>query len=142
MTAELRDLLPQLKGPRRSMGVHIPNLRGHIAAWESITPTRGAAHLCGFMSPYPQLKGPQNFVGLTYVAKIRQFTKTSPTPHPQIVTIKSPSSYQKKTQPEQTAPPKFTKETPVLTKKKTHIFPKKIQTLPKKNPKPYRVFFW
>ena len=33
---------PQLEGPCQSMGVRIPNSRGHGKAWESISPTRGA----------------------------------------------------------------------------------------------------
>ena len=38
------DLIPypQLKGPRQSVGVRIPNSRGHAKAWESVSPTRGA----------------------------------------------------------------------------------------------------
>ena len=34
------------------MGVHIPNLRGHTEAWESMFPTRGATPKSG--SPYPR----------------------------------------------------------------------------------------
>ena len=51
---------PQLEGPHRSVGVHIPNSRGHTEAWESVSPTRGATPKCG--SPYPQLKGQQKIL--------------------------------------------------------------------------------
>ena len=40
----------------RSVGVCVPNPRGHAKAWESISPTQGATPKRG--SPYPQLKGP------------------------------------------------------------------------------------
>ena len=33
---------PQLEGPRQSVGVRIPNSRGHAKAWESVSPTQGA----------------------------------------------------------------------------------------------------
>ena len=44
------------------MEVHIPNSRGHAKAWESISPTREAMPKRG--SPYPQLKGPRQSVGV------------------------------------------------------------------------------
>ena len=53
---------PQLKGPRKSVGVHIPSSRGHDRAWQSISPTRGATRESG--SPYSQLKGPRHSVGV------------------------------------------------------------------------------
>ena len=40
--AKLLDPCPQLEGPRQSVGVCIPNSRGHAKAWESVSPTRGA----------------------------------------------------------------------------------------------------
>ena len=30
---------PQLEGPHRSVGIHIPKLKGHTEAWESVSPT-------------------------------------------------------------------------------------------------------
>ena len=36
---------PQLKGPRQSVGVHIPSSRGHTEVWESASPTQGALKL-------------------------------------------------------------------------------------------------
>ena len=36
-----RYLHPQFEGLHRSVGVHIPNSRGHTEAWESVSPTRG-----------------------------------------------------------------------------------------------------
>ena len=53
---------PQLKGPLRSVGVRIPNSRGHSEAWESVSPTQGVTPKRG--SPYPQLKGPPRSVGV------------------------------------------------------------------------------
>ena len=51
---------PLLNGPHRSVGVRIPNSRGHTEAWESVSPTQGAIPKRG--SPYPQLKGPHRSV--------------------------------------------------------------------------------
>ena len=42
--------------------VRIPNSRGHTKAWESVSPTQGATQKRG--SPYPQLKGPHQSVGV------------------------------------------------------------------------------
>ena len=47
---------PQPKGPHQSVGVYIPNSRGHTKAWEIVSPTQGATPNCG--SPSPQLEGP------------------------------------------------------------------------------------
>ena len=60
-TPKRGSLYPQLKGPHRSVGVHIPNSRGHAKAWESVSPTQGATPKRG--SPYPQLKGARQSVG-------------------------------------------------------------------------------
>ena len=45
-------------------------LRGHGEAWDSITPAPRATQICGFMSPYPQLKGHIKLVGFESVAKL------------------------------------------------------------------------
>ena len=50
----------KLKGPRKSVGVHYPNSRGHTEVWKSITPTQGDTPKRG--SPYPQIKGPHRSV--------------------------------------------------------------------------------
>ena len=50
------------QGPHRSVGVHIPNSRGHTEAWEFISPTQGATPK--MESPYPQLRGPHRSVGV------------------------------------------------------------------------------
>ena len=42
------------QGPRKSMEVRQPNSKGHTEVWESITPTQGATQKRG--SPSPQLK--------------------------------------------------------------------------------------
>ena len=55
-TARHECTTPQLKGPQQSVGVRIPNSRGHTEVWESVSPTQGATQKRG--SPYPQLKGP------------------------------------------------------------------------------------
>ena len=52
----------QLKGPHQSVGVRIPNSRGHTKVWEPVSPTQGATPKHG--SPYPQLKGPHRSVGV------------------------------------------------------------------------------
>ena len=57
----------QLKGPHKFVvsRVCIPNSRDHTnsVGFESISPTQGATQFCEFMSPHPQLKGPQIFCG-------------------------------------------------------------------------------
>ena len=55
----------QHEEPHRSVGVHIPNLRG------SASPTRGATPKRG--SPYPQLEGPHQSVGV-HVPNLRGHT--------------------------------------------------------------------
>ena len=52
---------PQVRGQHQSVGVRIPNSRGHTEAWESVSPTRGAMPKRG--SPYPRLEGPRQSVG-------------------------------------------------------------------------------
>ena len=66
------------------MGVRIPN--------------SGATQLCGFMSPYPQLKGPQKNCGFEICGQNPAFEMGLPNnPKP---TTKPPSSYQKTPYPE------------------------------------------
>ena len=65
---------PQLKGPHQSVGLRIPNSRGHTKAWESVSPTQGATPKCG--SPYPQLQGPHQGVGkkeMTHAGQMQNF---------------------------------------------------------------------
>ena len=58
------DLIPypQFKGPCKSVGVRIPNSRGHAKVWESVSPTQGAMPKRG--SLYPQLDRPRKSVGV------------------------------------------------------------------------------
>ena len=44
-TMRVMRVVSQLKGPHRSLGVHIPNLRGHTEVWESVSPTQGASNV-------------------------------------------------------------------------------------------------
>ena len=75
ITAKCGGPYPQLKGPHRSVWVHIPNLRGHTKmwvsvsptqratpkVWASVSPTQGATPNC--KSPYTQPKRPRQSVG-------------------------------------------------------------------------------
>ena len=68
------SLYPQLEGPHQSVGVHIPNSRGHTKVWESVSPTQGATPKRG--TPYPQLKGPLQGMGkkeMTHVGQVQNF---------------------------------------------------------------------
>ena len=40
---------PQLEGPHQSVGVCIPNSRGHTKVWESVSPTQGATPRRGYV---------------------------------------------------------------------------------------------
>ena len=53
---------PQLEAQRQSVGVRIPNSRGHTKAWVSVSPTRGAMPNHG--SPYAKLGGARQGVGV------------------------------------------------------------------------------
>ena len=52
---------PLLKVPRQSGGVHIPDSRCHATLWESTCASEKDAPTLA--SPYPQVKGPRQNVG-------------------------------------------------------------------------------
>ena len=63
-----------------------------------MTPAQGATQLYGFMSPYPQLKGPPKIVGFKSAAKtqrLKRFYEKNPISpkSPPILTNKNPQSY-------------------------------------------------
>ena len=127
-------------GPHRSVGVHIPNLRGHNEVWESISPTRGATQLYGFMSSYPQLKGPQKNCGFEICGQNPAFDMGLPKnsePHhkyPKFLPNENHPKVLPKKPPNLTkAPPPFffTKTNPLLAKDSPNLA-KKNPTLTKK----------
>ena len=59
---ETMNIILLLLSLGQSVGVRIPNSRGHTEAWGSVSPTQGATPK--HRSPYPQLKGPHQSVGV------------------------------------------------------------------------------
>ena len=113
-------------GPHRSVGVHIPNSRSHLKAWESVSPAQGATAKPG--SPYLQLKGPQKFCGFEICGQNLAFemglpeNPQTPPQNPQFLPNKHPTQK------------KLAKRPPKSYQKKPHFFPIK-NTHPKKVPK-------
>ena len=96
------------------------------------------------MSPYPQLKGPQNICGFqicgqnpvfkTVSTKKNQISPKKPQipPPPRFLTKKKPN-LKKRTPQSYAPPPKFTKKSPRLYQKKPNNTPK----FTKKTPRPW-----
>ena len=120
------DPYAQLEGPHQSVGVDIPNSMDYTEAWESISPTQGATQLCGFMSPYPQLKGPPKFCGFQVCGQ-NPAVETGFPKSPQVLT-RIPLVFTKKKNPN------LTKQSPKVDQKTPKPYQKDPQSLLKKTP--------
>ena len=110
-------------GPHQSVGLYIPNSRGHTEVWESISPTQWATPERG--SRYPQLEGPQSICGFEICGQNLAF---------EMRFQKEPKTHHRTTQflPKKNPPKNVTKKTPkTLPQKNPNITRKNPRFLPK-----------